>query len=207
MIATLTSNVTIRTSALITHIADNKGNLLTVEPIRQVLHLTAGTRIELLATADTTDIYVVKITQPNASGEFTNATSLIRALRIRSFDALRNNSVVLSNASVNISKADVTNRINNDIEFVERCIIALYMRDAFSDADEELGTRLGRWLLGLNDADKARYMPKSLVHPKVDNVMRHSLNDDDTGHRETSLNGARRICINEINRLIALIKH
>ena len=41
----------------------------------------------------------------------------------------------------------------------------------FSAGDAKAGTRMARWLLGLNDRNEKRYQPKSLLHPKCQVVL------------------------------------
>lgn len=41
----------------------------------------------------------------------------------------------------------------------------------FCAADAKAGTRMARWLLGLNDRNERRYPPKSLLHPKCQSVL------------------------------------
>ena len=41
----------------------------------------------------------------------------------------------------------------------------------FSAGDAKAGTRMARWLLGLNDRNEKRYQPKSLLHPKCQAVL------------------------------------
>lgn len=41
----------------------------------------------------------------------------------------------------------------------------------FSAGDAKAGTRMARWLLGLNDRNEKRYQPKSLLHPKCQMVL------------------------------------
>ena len=41
----------------------------------------------------------------------------------------------------------------------------------FSACDAKAGTRMARWLLGLNDRNEKRYQPKSLLHPKCQAIL------------------------------------
>ncbi len=41
----------------------------------------------------------------------------------------------------------------------------------FCAADAKAGTRMARWLLGLNDRNEKRYQPKSLLHPRCHRVL------------------------------------
>ena len=41
----------------------------------------------------------------------------------------------------------------------------------FCAADAKAGTRMARWLLGLNDRNEKKYKPKSLLHPRCQRVL------------------------------------
>lgn len=69
----------------------------------------------------------------------------------------------------------------------------------FSAADAKAGTRMARWLLGLNDSNERRYVQKSLNHPMCYRVLGRY-----TKKGETVMNRARRIALKHSAQLVKI---
>jgi len=69
----------------------------------------------------------------------------------------------------------------------------------FSAADAKAGTRMARWLLGMNDRNERRYVQKSLNHP-----MTHRILGRYTQNGGTVMDRARRIALKHSAQLVKL---
>ena len=66
----------------------------------------------------------------------------------------------------------------------------------FSAADAKAGTRMARWLLGMNDRNEVRYPPKDLRHPKCQRVLGRYAQGN------TVLDRARKIVLKHSQQLV-----
>jgi len=66
----------------------------------------------------------------------------------------------------------------------------------FSAADAKAGTRMARWLLGMNDRNEVRYPPKDLRHPLCQNILGRY------AHGGTVMQRARKITLKHSRQLV-----
>ena len=66
----------------------------------------------------------------------------------------------------------------------------------FSAADAKAGTRMARWLLGLNDRNEKRYPPKDLRHPLCQKILGRYT------HGGTVMSRARKITLKHSRQLV-----
>ena len=66
----------------------------------------------------------------------------------------------------------------------------------FSAADAKAGTRMARWLLGLNDRNEKRYQPKDLRHPLCQKILGRY------AHGGTVMQRARKITLKHSRQLV-----
>ena len=66
----------------------------------------------------------------------------------------------------------------------------------FSAADAKAGTRMARWLLGLNDNNVRRYPPKDLRHPLCQKILGRY------AHGGTVMQRARKIALKHSRQLV-----
>tara|TARA_B100001287_G_C22654350_1_gene516893 strand:+ start:1005 stop:1409 length:405 start_codon:yes stop_codon:yes gene_type:complete len=68
----------------------------------------------------------------------------------------------------------------------------------FSSADAKAGTRMARWLLGMDDRNEVRYPPKDLRHPLCQRVLgRYS-------QGKTVMHRARKIALKHSRQLVEI---
>lgn len=66
----------------------------------------------------------------------------------------------------------------------------------FSAADAKAGTRMARWLLGMNDRNEVRYPAKDLRHPLCQNILGRY------AHGGTVMQRARKITLKHSRQLV-----
>ena len=66
----------------------------------------------------------------------------------------------------------------------------------FTAADAKAGTRMARWLLGMNDRNEVRYPPKDLRHPLCQRVLGRY------AHGGTVMQRARKIALKHSRQLV-----
>lgn len=69
----------------------------------------------------------------------------------------------------------------------------------FSAADAKAGTRMARWLLGMNDRNERRYVQKSLNHPMCYRILGRY-----TKKGESVMDRARRIALKHSAQLVKI---
>ena len=69
----------------------------------------------------------------------------------------------------------------------------------FSAADAKAGTRMARWLLGMNDRNERRYVTKSLNHPLCYRILGRY-----TKKGESVMDRARRIALKHSAQLVKI---
>lgn len=70
----------------------------------------------------------------------------------------------------------------------------------FSAADAKAGTRMARWLLGMNDRNQVLYQPKDLRHPLCQKVLGRYVQ----GRQEKVIDRARKIVLKHSAQLVEI---
>jgi hypothetical protein len=112
------------------------------------------------------------------------------------------------------SREDINDLLINDDIAVMRAIVRLFKLQTeyesktacaktvngqgFSAADAKAGTRMARWLLGMNDKNQVRYKMKDLRHPLCLRVLGKYCRDQD----EAVIDRARRIALKHSMQLV-----